>query len=269
MEKKDIKGKIEEDKAKLQAAKTNVEEEAKAKLKSTRAKAEETAKAKPFESKIRGAETSKPRASEEKTVQVDEPKKKGKGFGFYALLAAAFIGLGMLISFVSAIAIKQTSGVQFCSSCHSMKPMADAYRNSVHGGFGESGVVAKCADCHLPHDSLLGYLVQKGKSGMWDLWVETTHDTSKIDWFERREEKRHFVYDSGCLHCHENLLKATKLKSKPFVAHKAYFSNKLRVKDGNKWKKAQCVDCHKYVGHYQLEKHLPKIEETSDDFTEE
>ncbi len=269
MEKKDIKGKIEEDKAKLQAAKTNVEDEAKAKLKSARAKAEESAKAKPFESKIRGAEASKPRtnASEEKAGETKKTKKRG--LGFYLIFAAAFIGLGMLISFISAIAIQKTSGVQFCSSCHSMKPMADAYRNSLHGGFGEKGVVAKCADCHLPHESLIGYLIQKGKSGMWDLWVETTHDTSKIDWFERREDKRHFVYDSGCLHCHENLLKATKLKSKPFIAHKAYFSNKLKVKDDKKWKKAQCVDCHRYVGHYQLGKHLPKIEETSDELSEE
>jgi len=191
-----------------------------------------------------------------------ENKRKKRSISFYLLIGGIFILFGMLISFVSAVAIQKTSGVQFCGACHSMTPMVKAYKNSVHGGFGDSGVVAKCADCHLPHDSLLSYIVQKGKSGMWDLWVETTRDTSKINWFERREEKRNFVYDSGCLHCHQNLLKATKLNSKPFVAHKAYFENKLKVKDKGKWKKAQCVDCHKYVGHYQLSKHLPKpIEE--------
>ncbi len=195
--------------------------------------------------------------------------KKRKSFLSYVMMASGFVLLGVAISFVSAVAVQKTSGDQFCSACHSMKPMAEAYRNSVHGGFGESGVVAKCADCHLPHDSLLGYLVQKGKSGLWDLWVETTHDTSKIDWFEKREEKRRFVYDSGCLHCHENLLKATKLKSKPFIAHKAYFANKLKVRDGSEWKKAQCVDCHKYVGHYQLEKHLPKLREETSEYAEE
>ncbi len=196
----------------------------------------------------------------------NDVKSKKRGFGFYTFLAGVFIVLGMLISFVSAVAIQKTSGVQFCGACHSMTPMVNAYKNSVHGGFGDSGVVAKCADCHLPHDTLFGYIVQKGKSGMWDLWVETMRDTSKIDWFERREEKRNYVYDSGCLHCHQNLLKATKLNSQPFVAHKAYFENKLKVKEGNEWKKGQCVDCHKYVGHYQLENHLPVLEEeTSED----
>ena len=245
MEKKDIQDKIKEAKAKFQDDK---------------AKSVESTESKP---KPLGGGTSTPKTST-KDYQSNslnsgiEGTKKKKNFLSYFLFAAGFIALGMFISFISAIAIKKTSGEQFCSSCHSMKPMAEAYRNSVHGGFGESGVVAQCADCHLPHDTLLGYLIQKGKSGMWDLWVESTRDTDKIDWEEKREHKRDFVYDTGCLHCHENLLKATKLKSKPFIAHKAYFANKLKVKDDGEWKKAQCVDCHKYVGHYQLEKHLEK-----------
>ncbi|MEN8147116.1 MAG: NapC/NirT family cytochrome c [Campylobacterota bacterium] len=172
-------------------------------------------------------------------------------------LIVAGVVVGMGTSFVTVVAVKHTSDVNFCGSCHSMEPMAEAYRNSVHGGFGDSGIMATCADCHLPHESTMGYMVQKVKTGIWDVWVESTHDTSKIDWHERREERRNWVYDSGCLHCHENLLLGTRPNKKAFIAHKAYFAKKLVVEGHNGKENAKCVDCHKHVGHYQLEKHLP------------
>lgn len=197
---------------------------------------------------------------ENKDIIVNKGKKKKFLLGIWIIVAMIVIGMvvGMLISFTTVVAVKHTSDVNFCGSCHSMKPMAKAYRNSVHGGFGNSGVMATCADCHLPHKSTAGYMIQKVKTGLWDVWVETTHDTSKIDWHEKREERRNWVYDSSCLHCHENLLLGTRPNKKAFIAHKAYFSKKLKVV-GHEGKKenAKCVDCHKHVGHYQLEKHLP------------
>ncbi len=165
--------------------------------------------------------------------------------------------LGVIISFTTVVAVKHTSDVNFCGSCHSMKPMANAYRNSVHGGYGDSGVMATCADCHLPHKSTIGYMIQKVRTGMWDVWVESTHDTSKIDWHERRLERHKWVYDSGCLHCHENLLQGTKANKKAYLMHKAYFAKKLMVERDGVKESAKCVDCHKHVGHYELEKHLP------------
>ena len=146
--------------------------------------------------------------------------------------------------------------------------MAEAYRNDVHGGYGRVGVMAKCADCHLPHESTLGYLVQKARTGVWDVWVETTHDTSKIDWHEKREERRNWVYDSGCLHCHENLLRGTRPNKKAFTAHKAYFAKKLVVQSESGKDLARCVDCHKHVGHYQLDKYLPESPDNLPDSTE-
>ncbi len=189
----------------------------------------------------------------------DSGAKQDKRKKLWFIVGISGIGLviGLVISFITVVAVKETSDVNFCSSCHSMKPMAEAYRNSVHGGYGASGVMAKCADCHLPHTSTMGYLVQKAKTGMWDVWVESTHDTSKIDWHEKRENRREWVYDSGCLHCHENLLRGTRPNKKAFLAHKAYFSKKLVVKGEHGNDTAKCVDCHKHVGHYELEKHLP------------
>ena len=87
---------------------------------------------------------------------------------------------------------------------------------------------------------------------MW--WTELSTEENKME-----ESRAEWVYDSGCLHCHENLIRGTKPNKKAFIAHKAYFSKKLLV-DGEDGKKenAKCVDCHKHVGHYQLEKHLPE-----------
>lgn len=195
---------------------------------------------------------------ENKDIVISKGRKK-KFLGTWVIISMVVVGIvvGMLISFTTVVAVKHTSDVNFCGSCHSMKPMAKAYRNSVHGGYGESGVMATCADCHLPHKSTMGYMVQKVKTGLWDVWVETTHDTSKIDWYERRRERRNWVYDSGCLHCHENLLRGTRPNKKAFTAHKAYFSKKLLVEAEDGKEPAKCVDCHRNVGHYQLEKHLP------------
>jgi len=174
-------------------------------------------------------------------------------------LAVVFTLVGLIIAFITTVAVKETSAVNFCSSCHSMKPMANAYLNSVHGGFGKTGFVARCTDCHLPHESTLGYLVQKVRTGIHDVVTEITVDTFNIDWKEKREERRHFLYDSSCLHCHENLLHATKPNKKAYLAHKAYFSGKLQVEVEHKRVQAMCVDCHKYVGHYELDKELDKI----------
>ena len=185
--------------------------------------------------------------------------KKKYYIGIWIILAMILFGVvvGMATSFFTVVAVKHTSDINFCGSCHSMEPMAKAYQNSIHGGYGDSGVMATCADCHLPHKSTIGYMIQKVRTGVWDVWVESTHDTSKIDWHEKRLERRDWVYDTGCLHCHENLIIGTKPNKKAFIAHKAYFSKKLLVdgKDGKEL--AKCVDCHKYVGHYQLEKYLP------------
>lgn len=198
-------------------------------------------------------------ANDGSELETEEGSKKHRKYWFVVAVGTVGLIVGLIIAFTTVVAVKETSGVNFCSSCHSMKPMAEAYRNSVHGGYGKSGVVAKCADCHLPHTSTMGYMIQKARTGMWDVWVESTHpDTDEIDWQEKREERREWVYDSGCLHCHENLLRGTRPNKKAFLAHKAYFSKKLVVQGEHGNENAKCVDCHKHVGHYELDKYLPE-----------
>ncbi len=194
----------------------------------------------------------------EKREDEGEKKKKGKKklLIFSSLLLGGIV-LGLVIAYIIVYAVKLTGGAQFCKSCHPMQPMYKAYSKDTHGGWGKSGFVAHCTECHLPHDSTIGYLIKKVQVGLHDFKVMVFGDPDKINWHEKREHRRHFVYDSGCLHCHENLLAATMKKKKAFIAHKAYFSGKLIVRIGHEKDKAKCVDCHKHVGHKDLGKYLP------------
>lgn len=143
--------------------------------------------------------------------------------------------------------IEATGGVEFCTGCHSMEPMGRAYLEDVHGGHSRSGVQAHCADCHLPHDSQLGYLIAKARTGIHDVWVEFLGDPQAIDWEAKREHRERYVYDSGCLHCHSRLQEAPVSDPKTVVAHRPYFQGTAN---------RQCVSCHQHVGHKDLGLHL-------------
>lgn len=129
-----------------------------------------------------------------------------------------------------------------------MDPFEQAYELDVHGGNSSHGVQATCVDCHLPHDNAVVYFVGKAQTGLHDIWVENTTDTSQIDWRAKREHREDYVYDSGCLHCHNNLEQATKATNAGFIAHKAYFSGEIDD---------QCVTCHQNVGHKNLTSFIP------------
>jgi cytochrome c-type protein NapC len=94
------------------------------------------------------------------------------------------------------------------------------------------------------------YLISKMETGFHNLWVQYTSDLSKIDWEKKRTRREEFVYDSGCLHCHKNLERATMGSNRAFVAHKPYFL---------KTTKKKCVTCHQNVGHKELIEKLPPL----------
>ncbi|QCT94371.1 cytochrome C [Caminibacter mediatlanticus TB-2] len=162
-----------------------------------------------------------------------------------ALIAGAVIGLG--ISYVTAIMVDKTSTPEFCASCHTMKPMVDSFKFSVHGGNNPQGFAAThCTDCHLPHNSLIGYLIAKGISGTRDALAEFGI-IKKVDFKDNFWEMDKYVYDSGCLKCHKGI---EKLKDKNVgevigltlnsqKVHKEFYWNKKE-----RGEKVSCVACH-------------------------
>lgn len=169
---------------------------------------------------------------------------------FLFRLAVTFVILGVVMAGSWALmetAIGRTSDFEFCTSCHSMVPMGKSYEQDVHGGNNVDGTRAECTQCHLPHESQIDYLLAKARTGTHDIWAELTKDTDTIDWRSMRERREEYVHDSGCLHCHSQLQRATEGNNKAFVAHRPYFLGETDK---------HCVSCHEHVGHHQLGEYL-------------
>lgn len=175
-----------------------------------------------------------------------------------AAIAAAWMGTETMI--------EQTSDAEFCTHCHTMEPMATAHARSKHGGDNPAGLVAECTDCHLPHDNAAHHLFAKATTGLRDLWAQTIYPIHKPDWIGKLEERADYVYDSGCLHCHSALERATTDDPAASAAHSAYFAN--AAGDGGQGP-SSCVECHKHVGHEDLrnalEAHFDEVPEVADE----
>ncbi len=71
----------------------------------------------------------------------------------WSVLALVAIGIviGIALIVLPHVGIKVTSTTEFCVSCHSMQPVYEEYKQSVHFQ-NASGVRAECHDCHIPPD---------------------------------------------------------------------------------------------------------------------
>ncbi len=161
----------------------------------------------------------------------------------------------MVFSLGIAEMIKHIGDKKFCTVCHTMEPMALAYEQDVHGGKNKTGFTAECNACHLPHDNILHYMYKKAEIGLHDVRVQIFGDLKSIDWEKSRKHAKDYVFDSGCLSCHENLKDATMSTPKGYLAHRSYF---LKFTD------KKCVECHQNVGHKALGLHLVKISHKKD-----
>jgi cytochrome c-type protein NapC len=152
--------------------------------------------------------------------------------------------LGLVLSLTAAEMIEQTSGREFCSSCHSMKGVARSNTGDVHGGMNKLGFIAKCADCHLPHDNVFHYVTAKAYTGAKDVLGEIFWADS-FDWVGNLQHKEKFTYTSGCVKCHDLTVIRYEIP-KAFLAHKDFLSGK----------EPSCVKCHEHVGHKNIKDFL-------------
>ena len=140
-------------------------------------------------------------------------------------------------------AVKATSSNEFCVSCH-IHPAADnSWKQSIHY-ITRSGVKIGCVECHLPIKGE-GYLPQKVKTGLRDLWGKWFKDSASFNWEEksRLEHAVKHVYESTCLKCHQNLF-PPELTKKGSDAHLYYKQQKEKNAD------IRCINCHLNAGHY-------------------
>ncbi|MGL5948048.1 MAG: cytochrome c3 family protein [Aeromonas sp.] len=160
------------------------------------------------------------------------------------IAGAVFAAALAIVGLITAEIVHRTGGEAFCGSCHVMTPMVKTYQADIHGGNNRVGFKAECADCHLPHDNMANYMLEKTKAGLNDVFKVVFTDTDKIDWIARRDERKRYVYDSGCLSCHEGILSKTEARNpKSLEMHQHYQSQVAAGKD------LQCVSCHATIGH--------------------
>ena len=156
-----------------------------------------------------------------------------------------FIGVlgGALLLLGFGKAVEATSTNDFCALCHVHPQATSSWKQGVHYAT-QSGYRVACTECHLPPKGE-GYLIEKGRTGMRDLWSYLTKDSAEFDWeaASTLERASKHVYNSTCVKCHENLFPA-KLTREGSDAHLYYKQMTEKGED------LQCISCHLNAGHY-------------------
>ncbi|NLS12497.1 cytochrome C [Vibrio sp. SM6] len=176
-----------------------------------------------------------------------------------AVITLGGIGLGLLASLPAAEVMHALSSNEFCSSCHTMEPMAETFARSVHGGNNSQGFVAECVDCHLPDSNVVEELYVKGTSGLRHLWGEYILGMEALDYQALHPKRTEYVFDSGCESCHQALEAradvATDTSPISDQTHKMAFAQRETNSD------FQCASCHYDIAHPDLKRQMRINEE--------
>ncbi len=160
----------------------------------------------------------------------------------FLVLIAAGVVIGVAASGAFAVALYLTGTDAFCSSCHQLKIVPE-WRQSPHY-VNAAGFVAKCADCHVPHDPL-GMLKRtvEGFNETWNQILGTISTPEKLEAHRlemARKEWARLRADNSqeCRDCHQ--VAAMNDPSKSFLQdmHRTALANGQT-----------CIDCHKGVAH--------------------
>jgi cytochrome c nitrite reductase small subunit len=135
-----------------------------------------------------------------------------------AILAAVF-ALGVF-AFVSKAFSYMESAPETCADCHVMD---EAYENWYHAPHEKW---TECVDCHLPHDNVVSYYVEKGRSGMHDVYVFSTGQTPDL---VRANTGTKDIIQDNCVRCHENTVEVVVM--------------------GPQANDRYCWECHRSVAH--------------------
>lgn len=169
---------------------------------------------------------------------------------------AAKIGLGILVTvgFIAGVLSWQgftsvmgvTNSEEFCVGCHTMQANLHELKDTVHWS-NRSGVRAKCADCHVPHD-FTDKMARKMKASV-EVWSHITGEISTPEKFEEnrlrlaQNEWARFRANGSkeCRSCHD-------YKSMDFEKMRETSREAMR---GAAQRNQSCLDCHKGIAHHK------------------
>jgi len=138
---------------------------------------------------------------------------------FFIAIAAAVIALGFFVYVTDAPAYGG-SAPETCANCHVMDSQYENWYHAPHEKFTE------CVDCHLPHENIVVYYLEKGRQGAKDVYAFTT---GNIPVPIRASDKTREIIQANCIHCHEGLVEDILMGNQPFDRY--------------------CWDCHRNIAH--------------------
>lgn len=138
------------------------------------------------------------------------------------LLAGGF-AIGVVVCGAGAAMSSASGSPEFCGSCHAMKEARASFELSSHS-------TEDCVECHLPHDNVLIYYVEKGRTGMVDTYHQVMRDyPAHIKLSESGRE----TVNANCLRCHESVMENVHADLK-----------NVKLDSG-----ADCLKCHGRIAH--------------------
>ena len=138
---------------------------------------------------------------------------------FIIAIGAAVIALGFFV-FVTDAPAYGGSAPETCANCHVMDSQYENWYHAPHENFTE------CVDCHLPHDNVVVYYLEKGRQGAKDVYAFTT---GKIPVQIRASEKSKGIIQENCVRCHQETVETIMMGAQPFDRY--------------------CWDCHRAMSH--------------------
>ena len=138
---------------------------------------------------------------------------------FFIAIGAAVIALGFFVYVTDAPAYGG-SAPETCANCHVMDAQYENWFHAPHER------VAECVDCHLPHENIAAYYLEKGRQGAKDVHAFTT---GNIPVAIRASEESRAIIQSNCIRCHESTVESIMMGAQPFDR--------------------DCWECHRDVSH--------------------
>lgn len=136
-------------------------------------------------------------------------------------LVAAVIALGTFV-FVTDAPAYGGSAPETCANCHVMDSQYENWYHAPHEKWTE------CVDCHLPHENLAAYYLEKGRQGAKDVFAFTT---GNIPVAIRASERSKSIIQDNCIRCHKDKVET------------------ILMDPGGQPFDRDCWDCHRNVAH--------------------
>ncbi len=138
-----------------------------------------------------------------------------------AIALGVFVGLGgYTFRYAEGLSYFSTDPAA-CANCHIMQSQYDSWQKSSHHA------VAKCIDCHLPHD-FIGKYIAKAENGYHHskgFTLQNFHEPIMI------KSKNSQILQDNCISCHDDFVHE-------LISGTTSDPNSIR-----------CVHCHSSVGH--------------------